>query len=787
MKKDQFIKNWIVAFSWSSYWSSHLFNESDLLLKSSGRAGLTIPSSIGNDSSILLPYLSMPLTTKYIGIADNGALDIGATDFTICGWVKNEDAAKLDYYMFAGKDSGTNVSGIYGLYILPTNGRLVAYLKSSDGTFSITTNIDTSTLGWFFYRFDVNQTTHKIRLFVNGTQYGSDVNYTGTFSALANAYEFWLSVRNGLNGSGTTKPAKTSHSDTYIFNKLLTTEEETTLINRGYVSGAKAHWPMNNSYGHDVSGNGYHLALRQGISEDDKVYGIEGTRQLLEKGYSLAMKSDSSILYVPNKIDGDELTVTLPAGYYLSKLYDADLVDHNLADSFINIDNANWDRSDVTIFNDTARAGYYDAANPNRWHISELIYLNMVDMYNTGYTSRNYPSYNSEFTALNGIYGYNTNQSNKDRLKVLQYTGNYDSFHILTYSFQDDENHICALSGSKILTFNYTTNVLSLSLNNGGSVSSSVSLNGVVSIICYAQIYSNGNILFCDQNKAYYSEDNLTTYHESTVLDVAGAAYSPVGTGKFTAFSRNGLATINGVEIGVWGPYTQDVNTVFVDVNIWYTIDGGKTIKSLYLFNSSAPLLTAYHVHDVSFISIDNSWMVQTGDTLTHCNWLKLEYNTATDVWTKTSVGISDENGWYKTVGMKAIGTDAIWMSDTSKFGIFKVPYSDIADDTKYTILKGMTATAWGAYFDGNNIITNSPDPVNYPDGDFIVSTDLGKTWKRIKLDSGVAPIFDTTYPVCLSIQGNGSNKYKAEIYEDSEFLTAFTEGYTILFELKKE
>lgn len=765
------------GFQWVPYWTNR-----NKVMEASGRNGLTITDSFGNNSSIFLPYLKKIDSAEIIGIADNGALDIGSSDFTYCGWMCHNDVDKSVYHMLGGKDSVTSVNGAYNLYVNITTGYLAARIRTSDNAFSITTTLVAIDLGWFFYRIDVNQTTKKFRLFINGVQQGADKAFTGTFAPMANEYEFLFGCRNGTNGVGTEYHSNISISDTYIFNRLLLDSEELTLRNGGHINGAKVHWTMNNIYGYDATGNGYHFTLKTGISTAQNIaYGAEGSRYLLDYGYSWYRSLAGLSIYVPKKEDGTRLTITPETGYVLSKDAAGTSSNHNLADSLIYVNSANWDRSDTTIFNDLARGSDYDAANPKRWHIEKLIYLNMYDWYNEGHEGKNFPVYNAAFTELTGLLGYSENKTGNGRKYVLQYSGNYDSFHTLSYTFQAATEHIVATRYLKVLKFNHATKVLSLSLDGGVTYSITKNVSADISIICHAQIYANGNILFCNQIKSFYSDDNLSTYQESTVLDIDGNPYvASAGVGKFTTLNHNGLASINGIEVDMWGPYSQDANTAFVDVNIWKTIDGGATIKSIYKFNSSEPVLTAYHVHDVSYIK-NNTWIVQTGDNLTHCNWLKLVYDPETDTVTKTSIAVSDETGWYKTVGIAQRNTEIVWGSDSDHYGIYYVDAADIADSSKYKLLYPNNEALFGFFNEDGVYIAVAPI------GDMYISTDYGKTWKKHTPVTTGGPTLQETYGGYYQIKKKNSNGYyKAEIIESGENLDDATLGYSMMLKINK-
>ena len=96
------------------------------------------------------------------------------------------------------------------------------------------------------------------------------------------------------------------------------------------------------------------------------------------------------------------------------------------------------------------------------------------------------------------------------------------------YYFTTAQNHICHIKANKWLKFDNTNNTLYLSLDNGSSYPHALDLTGITDIIQYSKICENGTIIFAGQNKIYYSDDNLATYHESTVKDINGNTWTPV-------------------------------------------------------------------------------------------------------------------------------------------------------------------------------------------------------------------------------------------------------------------
>ncbi len=197
-------------------------------------------------------------------------------------------------------------------------------------------------------------------------------------------------------------------------------------------------------------------------------------------------------------------------------------------------------------------------------------------------------------------------------IKYSPYTSNIIALHGIDYFFSDI--HISAVRDSKRLAFNDTTQVLSLSLNNGSTYPITLNLTGVCSIITRAEFYANGNISWSDQTKCYYSTDNLATYHEATVLGIDGNAFTASSYDNFEPFDKHKPVVVNGTEIDIWGCYSIEAGTQYDNINVWMTIDSGVTIKSI--FKAGVTLGIGFrHCEFTTWNPIDNTLWFSTGDS----------------------------------------------------------------------------------------------------------------------------------------------------------------------------
>lgn len=666
----------------------------NLWVKENSRNGLTLTDSVNpgaGDITITLPHVSTALGFGYNTDA-GGAMDIGATDFTWCGWWKSNDTNKTIARCLGGKYQGSGaIEGFFSWWVNITTGLLTFYAKSSIGLITVNTNVDYVTQAWFFLLVDINQTTKKLRLFINNVQYGADVDYTGTFALSGLRYSV------GAGGNNNYASAN-SYSDVRKYNKILTTTERTTLFNKGNVSGAVCNHPCNDELFHDCSGNGYHLTLSN-VDASEIAYSSYGSRQLLDKGYSLYKKQTLLDYYVPYTDGGVPIvTSNVIAGYTKKVFIDdnphdvpGDLLNHNLAPSKLTFTQNEWDRTGSKV-----------------WYIYEINkdFLTSAKLFPK---ISDYSAYDRK--SLKELFSYTFDKTGNDFKKVLRYTGDDEWYHTVDYYF--DSVSIRAQRASKKLAFDYATKILSLSLDNGTTYPITLDLTGIATIITDAYIYANGDITFASHTKHYYSIDNLATYHESTTLGINGLTFIPSTYNNFRSTTSDNFTFFGSQEFRIWGCYSVDIGTINTNINIWFSFDNGVTVKSVYKFSvTDPPLLDATHVHAINFNTDDNSLWVQTGDIATKCHWIKGTYNIGLDTWTWTEIGTGDENTFYKSTGMVFYNNEVLWSSDAGNlynYGLWRGKYDDITNSAKHhrvnigNILD--SKYVWYLSKDGDNLI----------------------------------------------------------------------------------
>jgi hypothetical protein len=637
------------------------------------RSGLNMVDSLGGASmAIQLPYLYKPSANEYLYVADNTALDIannlginpvsgGNTGFTLCAWIKDEVTDVVANY-FAGKNGASSVNGRYGI-ALGAGGAIYVGAQSSGGYKDITgTTLWTDKLP-HLVTLIVDDTAKVIKLFVGHTQEGVSTAYTGTFAALTNAYEFYIGSGNSAAGAGVQSTTKSSHSDTFVYPFILTVAELTVLENRGVVQGAKFHTDCvltEDNKALDFSGNGYHLTGVNCLMSTKKKYSSFGSRQSLEIGYTRYIDFPNKEVHVPYKDNATELIGYTPTGYTKDANNPASVTGYNLAEGYLTVTGV--DRSSVVECSYLARATnlqyYYDSTNVSWLHSTELLNFNLSNYFTVNYRGLRFTKIANR--VLTDFYTYATNKTGTNYDKPIIYSGetNVLKFDVIVGI------HIIAIKGNKVLKFNdalpYT---LSLSLDGGTTYPITKATPGIV-FIDHGYIFDNGNIMFCDNTKCYYSTDNLSTYAESTVLDYQGNAFVAGTLFNFRPYdSMLDEVTTDGTKLYTWGTYATSGTALNVP-NQWYTIDNGITIKSGYLFGSSLPALVATHIHSIKYDSVSDTFFMNTGDgAVNKCNIMQGVYDTGTDTWTWTSLGKGNAGTVWETDGFE-FTTDWLYIAN---------------------------------------------------------------------------------------------------------------------------
>ncbi|MCB1063296.1 MAG: hypothetical protein KDN20_10300, partial [Verrucomicrobiae bacterium] len=286
----------------------------------------------------------------------------------------------------------------------------------------------------------------------------------------------------------------------------------------------------------------------------------------------------------------------------------------------------------------------------------------------------------------------------------------------------------------------------------------------------------NGNLVFATQRKLYLSTDKLASYREITLKDKDGGDYVPhplrekeVAGWYFYSLDGNHTFEVQGVgEMMIWGNYCN-VRTGPTPPNIYYSVDGGATVKIAYSFGQNPAFqhpdadpndrtnwvgdpenpVVCRHVHSVSYNPAENAFYACTGDidrkigAGLECHWLRGSYDAAGDAWDWQVVVSSDANSRFKSGGINFVDGQVYWVADangpktireTYDRGIFRCDPKDIADKSKHTRIYPAEYEIAAMTIHEKIIVVPEYGNANPCDCGFLFSPDLGQTWCQYDL-----------------------------------------------------
>jgi len=335
------------------------------------------------------------------------------------------------------------------------------------------------------------------------------------------------------------------------------------------------------------------------------------------------------------------------------------------------------------------------------------------------------------------------------------------------YRAQPPGRYIDSQRGSK--AFAYAEGKIFLSEDNGRTWPHAAAFSNAARIT-FSHVLKNGNVLFATSTKLYLSTDNLATHREITVKTRGGADYVPhtPRNPNFPGWYFHTLPgvvswDVRGAEMLVWGNYCNVIGGA-TPVNIYYSTDGGRTVKIAYSFGRN-PFFTddgssgggrggtllgdpenpviARHVHSVAYNPAEDAFYACTGDLTRgagrECHWLRGTYDAEKDAWA-WKVIISDEsNSRYKCGGINFVDGKVYWISDSNgpephDRGIFRCDPGDLADLAKHALLFNPEVESGNMLFQDGVIFASHCAPASPLGTGFIVSTDMGGTWAQYDL-----------------------------------------------------
>ncbi len=290
--------------------------------------------------------------------------------------------------------------------------------------------------------------------------------------------------------------------------------------------------------------------------------------------------------------------------------------------------------------------------------------------------------------------------------------------------------------------------------------------------IQFSCLLRSGKVVFATTRQIFIGSEDLSTVRELTVLDRRGNDYLPHELSDnekpgWYFYSLDGIHTfdVQGREILIWGNYAN-VSTGPVPANIYYSADGGETIKIAYAFGQNPAFqrkdatpdnwlgdrenpVVCRHIHSVSYNASENAFYVCTGDLdrkLGHgleCHWLRGTWDADQDHWEWQVVVSSDANSRFKSGGINCVGGKIYWVADANgpksaldsyDRGIFCCDPMDLPNKLKHTLLYPVAFEMAAMTIHGNAIVAPKYGSADPDECGILFSPDLGKSWGHYDL-----------------------------------------------------
>ncbi len=288
--------------------------------------------------------------------------------------------------------------------------------------------------------------------------------------------------------------------------------------------------------------------------------------------------------------------------------------------------------------------------------------------------------------------------------------------------------------------------------------------------ITFSCLLKNGNVLFATREKLFLSPDNLRTHREIVVKNRDGSDYRPhlaknPDQPGWYFHSLDGIHTwdIDGSEMLVWGNYCNVLGGP-VPINIYYSTDGGQTVKLAYSFGknpnfqekgtspeshlgNSQNEVICRHVHAVVFNPAERAFYACTGDINrghgSECHWLRGVYDAKTDQWDwKVTISV-DSNSRYKSGGINFVDGKLYWAADANgpkgqapkhDRGLFRCNPRDLTDASKHELLYAAEFEMANMIIEDGVILAGHCAPASTFKTGIAYSPDMGKTWAEYDL-----------------------------------------------------
>jgi hypothetical protein len=335
------------------------------------------------------------------------------------------------------------------------------------------------------------------------------------------------------------------------------------------------------------------------------------------------------------------------------------------------------------------------------------------------------------------------------------------------YRLQPPGRYIDSQRGNK--AFAYADGTILLSDDNGHTWPHRAAFPDA-SRITFSHILNGGNVLFATATKLYLSTDSLKTYQPVTVKAADGSDYLPhtprnADNPGWYFHTLPGVLSwdVGRVEMMVWGNYCNVLGGAS-PVNIYYSVDGGHTVKIAYTFGQNPHFrddgsggggekgtllgdprnpVFCRHIHSLAYNPAENAFYACTGDRDQkegyECHWLRGVYDAKKDEWTWKVVLSQHLNSRYKSGGINFVDGKLYWISDANgpkphDRGIFRCDPADLANPRAHTLLFNPQVESGNMIIQDGVILASHCAPASPMATGLIISTDMGKTWAQYDL-----------------------------------------------------
>ncbi|MDD4267128.1 MAG: hypothetical protein PHO07_15940 [Pirellulales bacterium] len=345
--------------------------------------------------------------------------------------------------------------------------------------------------------------------------------------------------------------------------------------------------------------------------------------------------------------------------------------------------------------------------------------------------------------------------------------GEFPSTEDFWYRLQPEGPYFDSQRGNR--AFGFSDERVYLSEDNGRTWGPGIAFPGARQIT-FSCILKGGNIVFGAGSRLYVSTDNLKTYKPVKLKDAKGADYTPhtpqnpENPGRYFE-TLTGVNTwdVGGVEMLVWGNYCN-VRGGATPANIYYSTDGGETVKIAYAFGQNPhyrdngspgggptgtllgdpdnPVICR-HIHCVAYNPAEDAFYACTGDMERpegfECHWLRGTYDAKQDLWQWKVIVSERLNTRYKCGGINFVDGKVYWISDANgpkphDRGIFCCDPADIPNPDKHTMLFNPQYECANMIIEDGVILAGHYATASPFNTGIIISPDMGKTWAEYDL-----------------------------------------------------